>query len=162
MIKIDRRWTYGLTALVATALVVAGCASSDMAMPDPSLEPQRDGNQGADQGLEEITVTGTKVENGRSRRQSSGGNLVAKPQAMAAPLFQRSYSRPDADAAVLPYTSDEEIWVIQKPTVTSAVTPADDPGTGSMVATVDSKEVPLPQQDRSGLPVPAARESRRQ
>ena len=45
----------------------------------------------------------------------------------------------------LPYAGDEEIWVIQKPAATDEPG-SDEPGTGSMVATVNAKEVPLPLQ----------------
>ncbi|RZV37407.1 MAG: VWA domain-containing protein [Chromatiales bacterium] len=147
MIKIDRRWTYGLTGLFAAALIITGCAASHMPGPEPAPapEPSRDGDHGADQGLEEIVVTGTKVERPRSRRyggrSADGANQSTAGSSNMMALYDNA-----APHEALPYTSDEEIWVIQKPTATSAVTPTDDPGTGSMVATVDSEEVPLPLQ----------------
>ena len=142
MIKIDRRWTYGLAALAATAMVVAGCASSELAIPDPPPPSEGDSNQGADQGLEEIVVTGSRIKNGRPSRGGGSRDAAQEPQALLAPSLM-SYSRPNTDGDALPYAGDEEIWVIQKPAATDTAA-TDDPRTGSMVATVDSKEVPLP------------------
>ena len=138
MIKIDRRWTYGLTALAATAVVMTGCSASQMVTPEPPPEPERDGNQGANDSLEEITVTGSSVG---SRRPAGRYSTPSSVNANIA-----NFASGSGEGAILPYAGDEEIWVIQKPAATDAAATTDDPGTGAMVATVDSKEVPLPLQ----------------
>ena len=140
MIKIDRRWTYGLAAIVASALVVAGCATSEMVLTDPPPQPERDGNQGAADKVEEVIVTSSRA----GSRRSNSASQSREPRQLFSSVV--GFGGEVADGEALPYAGDEEIWVIQKPTATGAVTPTDDPGTGSMVATVDSKEVPLPLQ----------------
>ena len=122
-----------LAVLIAIATVVAGCAQS---LTAPATE--RNGDRGAQDGLEEIVVSGTRVERGRAgRAQTSRIQVAAKPMSSA-------FHSADTAGDVLPYAGDEEIWVIQKPAQAVAVEPANEPGTGAMVTIVDSAEVPLP------------------
>jgi len=138
MITISPKWVYRFAAFTLVAGLFAGCAQYSIPDAEPVQEPEpaTDSNQGADQRLEEITVTGSREGTWRPANRSSmpGGASMA------------GFAGESAEGAALPYAGDEEIWVIQKHAATSAVAPTDDPGTGAMVATVDSKEVPLPLQ----------------
>ncbi|MDH5619756.1 MAG: VIT and VWA domain-containing protein, partial [Gammaproteobacteria bacterium] len=136
MIKMNRRRINRLAILAATAGLVVGCAMNTIPGSAPAPMPERDSDRSADAAVEEVIVTGSKERTWRpTNRSSTPGSLNTA-----------SFGGESADGDALPYTSDEEIWVIQKPSPTGTAASTDDPGTGSMVATVDSKEVPLPLQ----------------
>ena len=144
MIKMNRRRINRLAVLVATTGLVVGCAMSTMPEPAPAPEsepmPERDSDRSAESSVEEIVVTGTKrAERGRLGRESRARTESAAGHALVSMRYDSQGEQ------ALPYAGDEEIWVIQKPAATDEPA-SDEPGTGSMVATVDSKEVPLPLQ----------------
>ncbi|MDH3622189.1 MAG: VIT and VWA domain-containing protein, partial [Gammaproteobacteria bacterium] len=89
---------------------------------------------------EEVITTASKAGDRRPERSRVGAFRGAESMSMAQPGSPRA----DEPAGTLPYAGDEEIWVIQKPVVAHTTASSDDPGTGSMVSVVDSKEVPLP------------------
>lgn len=146
MIEHSLKGIYKLASLTVVALLVAACAASTV--PDPVIVEEsapttaNEGSGGPYEQVDEIVVTGSHAGDGRYEVSRPDADRVTSPNRMA----QLASPLADEQGPALPYAGDEEIWVIQKPTATSAVTPADDPGTGSMVATVDSKEVPLPLQ----------------
>ena len=72
MIKIDRRWTYGLLALLTAAFVIAGCAVYSVPEPAKAPQPQGAGGEGSDGTLDEIITTGARV-----KRSESGANMGA-------------------------------------------------------------------------------------
>lgn len=135
MIKMDWRWAKRLGVLILAAGLVVGCAMSTM--PASAPEPERDSGQQTDGSLEEIVVTGTKIERDRPRV----GRFQRRNRALQ---NLAGYSSPEIGDDALPYAGDEEIWVIQKSSAADNAAATDDPGTGTMVSIVDSKEVPLP------------------
>ena len=128
------RWTCPLAALVVAAAVIAGCASSPLYVP----APERDSEPSADGGLEEIVVSGNRAERDHSGRARS----IPAPQTNAMGQIHSFAAVQEHEA--LPYAGDEEIWVIQKSVFADNAATPDEPGTGSMVTVVDSKDVPLP------------------
>ena len=133
---IKRKFSHGylLATFVAMAVVIAGCASESLMEAEPELDSQA-GKEGA---LDEILVTGSRDEGA-----GSAGAISARTSNESIVWSRLTDQR---DAPVLPYASDEEIWIIQKPVVDDSSTTDDEPGSGAMVTIVDSKEVPLPLQ----------------
>ena len=136
---------------------ISSCARMESRAPGSN----RDSEVGSDGQVEEIVVTGSEIERDkRPGRQPPGGRYEPVPanepepvsQGVASPTMRARMSQHsaslqfDADAPPLPYASDEELWVISKPA--PVVDPVADtsPGSGAMLATVDTTEVPLPLQ----------------
>ncbi len=136
-IRIHWRW---LAAFGATATLIAGCASTTT--PEPATEPaigtgsaeKREG----DLVLEEVVVTSNRA--GAESQAPQG-------QAMAAPGPRQVYALSafnNVAGDALPYEGDEEIWVIQAAKQVVSDPSADEPGSGAMLAVIDTEKVPLP------------------
>ena len=132
-----KRWL----VLVGTALFVIGCAMPISGPVAPASAPPQPVPEREDGQLEEVVVTGAVTnENERRRVERQRRTRVGVMQ------LSRMASESDQFGAddVLAYAGDEEIWVISKPAPTDSSTASDDPGTGSMVATYEQQEIPLP------------------
>ena len=144
MIEKSLKWTNRLAGIAVVAVIVAACAASTIpeavVVSEPAPEPATEGEMDGDQRIEEVITTASKAGDRRPERSRVGAFGGAESMSMAQPGSPRA----DEQAGTLPYAGDEEIWVIQKPVVAHTTASSDDPGTGSMVSVVDSKEVPLP------------------
>ena len=144
MIEKSLKWTNRLAGIAVVAVIVAACAASTIpeavVVSEPAPEPATEGEMDGDQRIEEVITTASKAGDRRPERSRVGAFRGAESMSMAQPGSPRA----DEPAGTLPYAGDEEIWVIQKPVVAHTTASSDDPGTGSMVSVVDSKEVPLP------------------
>lgn len=168
--KLAQRCALVVVAMAATLII--GCASKStsvatddevvvtaqrrtgdleeavVAGPEPEVAPERPRSSSGQ--LEEITVSKRETRarrgsssasdgfaNGRMAQESAsfGGALSGVgSQIVAAP----------ADAGGFPYAGDEELWVIEKASSPMAARSPDEPGSGAMLAQVDSQQVPLP------------------
>jgi Ca-activated chloride channel family protein len=138
-----------IAALFVVALFVVGCASQQAASPEP---PAGTGSAGViampsdEADVEEIVVTGAAMKDTWRRSEA------ASPQSLA--LMQARRGRADFGAQFGELSSDEELWVIAKPSFEGETAGVDDgPGSGAMVARVTqgdegevavTREVPLP------------------
>ena len=131
--KLNRQVLVFLLSTVAVAVV--GCSTSMMS--DSSRTTEQTQSDPSD--IEEIVVAGqtsTRGHRGRSEKSSPAPFAVG----ISSPPAEDGNRGTDGFA----YAGDEEIWVIQKTNASDAVVPADEPGSGSMLTMVDSKEIPLP------------------
>ena len=123
-----------LATLFISAMIVIGCASTEMA----DMETAGTAIPPGESDIEEVVVTSQKIGHSSSRRAQS----VPQSLYMVAPT--KDYSQADFG----PLASDEELWVIAKPTFDGQADNQDtSPGTGAMLAHVPEgkiKEVPLP------------------
>jgi len=133
-------WLLGL--LATSAMVFFGCA--DLRHADYPAEPApTQGSASSDERLGEIVVTGSRVGDGRlAQRQVSSGIAPA-----SLGLMDGIAAMPMGSLADL--SSDEELWVIAKPSAdaTAAAAADESPGTGAMLARFPGqpvREVPLP------------------
>jgi len=123
-----------LATLFISAIIVIGCASTEMA----DMETVGTAIPPGESDIEDVVVTSQKIGRSSSRRAQS----VPQSLYMTAPT--KDYSQADFG----PLASDEELWVIAKPTFDGQADNQDtSPGTGAMLAHVPEgniKEVPLP------------------
>jgi len=135
MSKWEPKRRYRMAVLAAATVLVASCAQQALVEP----EEERSGQRVGDTGIEEIIVTGSERPD-RSGRYDS--RQVMAPRNM--PASAGMSSAVDSRGQALPYAGDEEIWVIQRPDHVGETQPVDEPGSGAMVTTVNSEQVPLP------------------
>ena len=127
-------------ALFVIAMIIIGCASSNRAYEDVAGVP-------SESDVEEIVVTSQRV--GKSRNQPDRGRASQQRLMSAAFSPEQSFAAGFGDLS-----SDEELWVIAKPSFgDQAVNDDASPGSGAMVARVAHvgedeikaiKEIPLP------------------
>jgi len=131
-----------MLALFMCAVIAVGCASKEAAMPPDSGTPS--GSTSDASGLEEIVVTGSRIEGAPSQNRAQLG--IAHKRFAA--------ERPDARSILAPLAANEELWVIATPSMDDQDSGDDSaPGSGAMVASfpgdIDEKtgaarEIPLP------------------
>lgn len=139
-----------VAALFVSAMIVVGCASNDTSDPEPLPGTASSGIApvaGEADDLEEIVVTGNAVSQQQMKYQAPPGRSRLATTAVMAP--QDSFAAGFGDLS-----SDEELWVIAKPSFSGSAANNDDaPGSGAMVARLGPqaddeqaavREVPLP------------------
>ena len=134
-------------ALAVAAIIVIGCATTEPPASAPPPAETGQASQSGDVSLEEIVVTGSVAKSGRTDRFRQA---PASLRSTAHQLYEADMggARPP-DFGEL--SSDEELWVIAKPTFSAQQQVRDDaPGTGAMVAKIPpagggaAEEIPLP------------------
>lgn len=126
---------FRMAMLGAAAMLVAACAQQALLEP----EEERSGQRVGDTGIEEIVVAGSSRSRRSDRYDSKQGMAPSSMPASAGMALTM-----DPRGQALPYAGDEEIWVIQKPVHDGETEPVDEPGSGAMITTVNSEQVPLP------------------
>lgn len=163
MSRTELRTIVQMFAFIAVCTIfLVSCAGptmqSEPAASPPPESPVRS-DDGAYSGLEEVVVTGTRVE-AKERRTSSRAmreRSVAGTANAQRPVTSIADHEGSLEAAVTQLSSDEELWVIATPTVAdnAAATNDDSPGSGAMLASfpgdIDpqtgvAREIPLPLQ----------------